>query len=62
MKKLILILLLVPLLSFGQTKESLELCLAFQSRSFDSDFEADNALEKILSVTGLKKKLYLIGV
>ena len=60
MKKLILILLLVPLLSFGQTKESLELCLAFQSRSFDSDFEADNALEKILSVTGLKKNFTLL--
>ena len=60
MKRLILFLLLIPILSFGQTKEGLELCLAFQSRSFDSDFEADNALEKILSVTGLKKNFTLM--
>ena len=53
MKKLLLVLLFVPLVSFGQTKDEVQLCIAFQSRSFSSDNEADNALGKILSVTGL---------
>ena len=52
MKKLLLLLLLVPIISFGQTKDEMELCMAFQSRSFYSDTVAENALDKILSVTG----------
>jgi len=59
MKKLILVLLFVPLISFGQTQRELELCLALQSRSFSSIIEADDALEKVLSVTGLKKNFTL---
>ena len=59
MKKLLLVLLFVPLISFGQTKDEIQLCIAFQSRSFSSDTEADNALGKILSVTGLKKNFTL---
>jgi|TARA_B110000914_G_scaffold42538_1_gene35859 hypothetical protein len=40
MKKLLLVLLFVPLISFGQTKEELQLCLAMQSSNFMSDSEA----------------------
>ena len=59
MKKLILLLLIIPFLSFGQTHRELELCLALQSRSFSLINEADDALEKVLSVTGLKNNFKL---
>jgi len=59
MKKLLLVLLFFPLVSFGQTKDAMEICLAFQSRSFYSDSEAEKALGEILSVTGLKKNFIL---
>jgi len=59
MKKLILVLLFIPLVSFGQTKDEMELCMAFQTKSFLSNIEAENALDKILSVTGLKKNFTL---
>ena len=57
-KKLLLILFFTSL-SFGQTKEEMELCIAFQTKSFYSNIEAENALDKILSVTGLKKNFTL---
>lgn len=59
MKKLLLLLLIVPIVSFGQTKRELELCLALQSRGFSSINEADDALERVLSVTGLRKNFIL---
>ena len=59
MKKLILLLVSIPLISFGQTKEELQLCLAAQSSSFTSDSEADNALDKILNVIGASKNFVL---
>ena len=59
MKKLILLLLFVPLITFGQTKDELQLCLIAQSTSFTSDSEADNALERILGVIGLPKNFVL---
>ena len=59
MKKLLLLLLLVPMVSFGQTKEELQLCLAAQSSSFTSDSEADNALDRILNVIGASKNFVL---
>ena len=52
MKKLLILLLLVPMVSFGQTKEELQLCLAMQSSNFMSDSEAENALDKILNTIG----------
>lgn len=55
MKKLFLFLLFVPLVSFGQTKESIELCFALQSSSFSSNLEAENALSRILNTIGAKK-------
>ena len=62
MKKLILLLLFVPLISFGQTKDELQLCLIAQSTSFTSDSEADNALERILGVIGLPKNFVLTPI
>ena len=60
MKKLLLVLLFVPLVSFGQTKEELQLCLAAQSSSFTSDSEADNALDRILNVIGASKNFFFM--
>ena len=61
MKKLIVLLLFIPLLSFGQNKVGVELCLAAQelSKSFITDEEAENALDKILSVIGASKNFTL---
>ena len=59
MKKLLLILMFVPLVSFGQTKEELQLCLAVQTNSFSTDTEADDALDRILNVIGASKNFVL---
>ena len=59
MKKLLFLLLIVPVVSFGQTKEELQLCLTAQSNSFTSDSEADNALDRILGVIGASKNFVL---
>ena len=59
MKKLLLLLLLVPIFSFGQTKEELQLCLAMQSSNFMSDSEAENALDKILNTIGASANFVL---
>ena len=58
MKKLLLI-LFVTSISFGQTKEELELCLLAQTNSFSSDTEAENALDRILGVIGASKNFVL---
>ena len=60
MKKLLLLLLIVPMISFGQTKEELELCLFAQTNSFSSDNNAENALNRILGVIGASKNFVLI--
>ena len=59
MKKLILLLLFIPLVSFGQTKDELELCIAMQSSNFMSDSEAEDALDKILNTIGASKNFVL---
>ena len=61
MKKIILILLFIPLVSFSQNKDGVELCLAAQefSKNFINDEKAENALEKILSVIGASKNFNL---
>lgn len=59
MKKLIQLLLIIPLLSFGQKNndaEALKLCLALQSNNFTSDIESENAIDKIMSVIGTSQK------
>jgi tetratricopeptide (TPR) repeat protein len=59
MKKLLFLLILVPVFSFGQTKEEVLLCLAMQSNNFMSDSEAENALDKILNTIGASKNFVL---
>ena len=59
MKKLFLILLLIPLVSFGQKSndaEALKLCVALQSNNFTTDADAEDAVNKILSVIGASQK------
>ena len=51
--------LLVSFISFGQTKDELELCLAMQTSNFMSDSEAENALDKILNTIGASKNFVL---
>jgi tetratricopeptide (TPR) repeat protein len=63
MKKLLLLLLFIPLVSFGQDygndSDALKLCTAIQTNSFISDSKADNALDRILSVIGASKRFVL---
>ena len=63
MKKLILLLLFIPLVGFGQDygndSDALKLCTAIQTNSFISDSKADNALDRILSVIGASKRFVL---
>ena len=62
MKKLI-ILLFIPLVSFGQDYKNyrgVEMCLAIQqSYGFASDTDAEDALEMIMNVSGLNKNFVL---
>ena len=62
MKKLILLLLLIPLVSFGQTKTGLELCIQYQNSfsAFSTEKEANEALDKILNVIGASKNFTLV--
>jgi len=59
--RLIIFLLFVQL-SFGQTKEGVELCLEYQKvvSGFTSEKEANKALDKILNVIGASKNFTLI--
>ena len=59
MKKLLLLLLFIPLVSFSQKSndaDALKLCVALQSNNFTTDAEAENAVNKILSVIGVSQK------
>ncbi len=59
MKKLLLLLLFIPLLSFSQKSndaDALKLCVALQSNNFTTDAEAEDAVNKILSVIGASQK------
>lgn len=59
MKKLITLLLIIPLLSFGQKSvdtNALKLCVALQQTNFTTDDEADDAVNKILTVIGASQK------
>ena len=61
MLKRVVVLLLFVQFSFAQSKDGVELCLAAQelSKSFITDEEAENALDKILSVIGASKNFNL---
>jgi len=59
MKKLLLLLLFIPLVSFSQKSndaDALKLCVALQSNNFTTDAEAEDAVNKILSVIGVSQK------
>ena len=60
-KRLIIFLLFVQL-SFGQTKQGVELCLEYQKAvsGFTSEIEANKALDRILNVIGASKNFTLI--
>jgi hypothetical protein len=62
-RKLILLLLFVPLFSFGQDygndSDALKLCTAIQTNNFTTDVEAEKALDRILSVIGASKRFVL---
>jgi len=58
-KKLLLLLLFVPLISFGQN-DGAELCYKLGNRSFNTNTEALNSLQKILSVANLKTNRFVI--
>jgi len=66
MKKLLLILLCLPVFGFGQachyesTIDASELCAFYRGNSFATNRNADIALDKILSVTGLAKRFVLM--
>ena len=59
MKNLLLVLLFVPLLSFGQNDAD-ELCYVFNTRSFSTNNNAINSLQKVLSVANLKTNRFVI--
>ena len=62
MLKRIVILLLFFQVSYGQTKDGVELCLEYQKivSGFTSEKEANEALDKILNVIGASKNFTLI--
>ena len=59
MKKLLLILMFVPLVSFGQN-DGYKLCFEIGNRSFNTNKDATEALQKVLSVANLKTNRFVI--
>lgn len=60
MKKLFfLVFFLFVNLTFSQSKDELDLCMAAQSNSFSTNLDADNALDRILNVIGASKNFVL---
>ena len=55
MKKLIIFFVFIVSASYGQTSDALKLCVAIQNK-FTSNYEANNAVDKILSVIGTSQK------
>ncbi|MDC1448853.1 hypothetical protein N8336_02045 [Flavobacteriaceae bacterium] len=61
MKKLIF-LLFIPFVTFSQSTDGVDICLALQSNNFTTDAEAERALTRIMNASGLAKNsgnLYL---
>ena len=63
MRKLLLLLLFIPLVSFGQdygnNADAIKLCTAIQTNNFGTDAEAERGLDRILSVIGASKRFVL---
>ena len=66
-KSFLLTIIFSPLLLFsqeidyGNSVEAADLCVSFKSNSFSSNYDADEALEKILSVVGASKRFMLVS-
>lgn len=59
MKKL-LFLLFIPFVTFSQSTDGVDICLALQSNNFTTDAEAERALTRIMNASGLAKNFALI--
>ena len=59
MKKILLVLLFIPLVSFGQN-DGYKLCFEIGNRSFNTNKDAKEALQKVLSVANLKTNRFVI--
>ena len=63
MKKLLFLLLFIPLVSFGQdygnSADAIKLCTVIQTNNFGTDAEAERGLDRILSVIGASKRFVL---
>lgn len=59
MKKTCILIFLISSLSYSQTKDELDLCMAIQSSNFTSNTDAENALDKILNTIGASKNFVL---
>ena len=63
MKKLLFLLVFIPLVSFGQdygnSADAIKLCSVLQTNNFGTDVEAEKGLDRILSVIGASKRFVL---
>ena len=59
MRKL-LFLLFIPFVTFSQSTDGVDICLALQSNNFTTDAEAERALTRIMNASGLAKNFALI--
>ncbi len=63
MKKLLFLLVFIPLVSFGQdygnSVDAIKLCTVLQTNNFGTDAEAERGLDRILSVIGASKRFVL---
>ena len=59
MKKLLIILMVVPIVSFGQD-DGYELCYELGNRGFSTNEDAISSLQKVLSVANLKTNRFVI--
>ena len=48
------LILIIPSLLLGQTKDELDLCMAIQGNSFSTNTAAENALNRILNIGASK--------
>lgn len=53
--------LLIPFVSFSQSNDGIDICLALQSNNFTTNAEADKALTRIINASGLAKNFALIS-
>ena len=64
MKKLLLLLLFIPLVGFGQdygnNADAMKLCSFVQTNNFGTDAEAERGLDRILSAIGASKRFVLM--